>query len=438
MKPSPHELFALARGRVGEAAAARLARFQLAHVGALTALCRREGWDSVAECREVETVDLYLDERARDKAFGEVRELAKHVPEFEMVMWGEEEARKKFETNSQVKGALSYTAGALWPFRFVSCVWKDLLARFGEEHLSIETDTGVLSISVAATDDDDWRAPYRVVTQRGTIAATHVVHASNAFATEFVPGLRGKMTGVVGHMSAQRPGRAFPDQRGNRSWSVMYGTSFDYVTQRPPVRRTAAAADDDEDGTPGDIMLGGGLTLSTEQGMDALGVWDDSKVDPLPAAHLAGIFPAIFAPAWGDEAEGGRTRATWTGILATTGDMLPFVGRLDPKLTGRRPPAPPRPRHRHRLTKAAAPAGPSEAEKQLQDEEENGGVRPGEWISAGYCGDGMVWAWGAGEAVGMMLAGSEDEIDGWFPRELEPSLERVRKADLENLAGQLF
>ncbi|KAH9907923.1 FAD dependent oxidoreductase [Xylariomycetidae sp. FL2044] len=418
IKSSPHELFARLRKTFGPARAAALTRFQLRHVGVLTELCRAEGWE-LAECREVETADLYLDEADREKAFEEVRELAKWIPELEVRMLDEVEAQKTFKVNSYIKGAISYTAGALWPYRLVSCAWKDLLSRF-EKSLSIETGTSALSIKTLQHDPD---FAYEVATTRGTIKCNHVVHATNAFATEFVPGLRGKMAGMLAHMSAQRPGKSFPETDGSRSWSVVYGSGFDYITQRPPTTTTTTTTGDGSKAA-GDIMLGGGFTLSANGGMSSVGVWDDSRMDALPAAHNSGIFPTVFAPRWGDEGQGGRTKQSWSGIVAATGDLLPFVGRLDPKLTGRRRPGP----------------------RKGDDRSSSSKAQPGEWVSAGYCGDGMVWAWLSGTAVGMMLAGAEDEdvtkpipghpggrMTDWFPQDLRPSLDRVKRADLSGL-----
>ncbi|RYP16151.1 hypothetical protein DL765_005288 [Monosporascus sp. GIB2] len=411
IKPSPYEAFAQQR-RAGlpPERAAELARFQVAHVRTLTELCAREGWDALAECREVETVDLYLDEGDRDAAFAEVRELGRWAPELEMHMWDAAEAQ---EVNNCVKGAISYTAGALWPFRFVSCVWKGLLTKY-EKSLSLETGTSVLSIGSQSGDG----YAYEVTTNRGVVKCNHVVHATNGFATQFIPGLRGKMTGVLGTMSAQPPGDKFPDLNGERSWSVIYGKAFDYATQRP----TTA------DGRPGDIMLGGGFDRSRDQGASVVGVWDDSRTEALPLAHLGGIFPTIFEPNWGrepsPEEEGSRTRQAWSGVICATGDLLPFVGRLDPRLTSR----------------------PERAGAKAHVNAESSGcaAQPGEWISAGYSGDGMVWAWLSGMALGIMISGGETEdlpeapgrpgglLSDWFPPELLPSLSRVKKAGLEN------
>ncbi|EEY14781.1 conserved hypothetical protein [Verticillium alfalfae VaMs.102] len=93
-------------------------------------------------------------------------------------------------------------------------------------------------------------------------------------------------------------------------------------------------------------------------------------------SHISGIFPAVFPPKRG---KGASVEHAWSGILGMTGDFLPFVGRLHSGLTGR---------------KVAS--------------KKDGGVH-GEWIAAGFAGEGMVWAWLSGTALGIMVDGCEEE-----------------------------
>lgn len=304
---------------------------------------------------------------------------------------------QRFSVNGLVVGAISYKAGALWPYRFVTSIWKDLLDEF-PRNLWAETHTPV---SAVASNPDSENA-YTITTSRGVIRSRHVVHATNAFASHLVPGFRGKMTSLLAHMSFQRPGKMFPDHSGQRSWSVIYGTGFDYATQRPTI-----------DGVPGDILIGGGFGQSKKHGLDQIGVYDDSKTDALTAAHILGILPTIFQPNWGGDTEGSEKRV-WTGVVALTADFLPFVGRLDKRLTGR-------------ASKDGA----------------------GEWIAAGFVGDGMVWAWLSGTALGLMIAGSGDEDlptapgrpDGrlcdWLPEELRPTYGRISSIHIADIANAI-
>jgi glycine/D-amino acid oxidase-like deaminating enzyme len=253
--------------------------------------------------------------------------------------------------------------------------------------------------------------PYALQTTRGTVHVRHVVHATNAFASHLVPGLRNKIVGARAHMSAQQPGQQFPYAGGMRSWSVIYGGGFDYVSQRP------SAIGDPQ----GDLMIGGGFMRSLKQGVDQVGLYDDGvTLEPLTISHIAGVFPAVFYPKWGVGAE---MKQVWSGIIGLTGDSLPFVGRLDASLTGRHV-----------------------RDQNIISDSNN---RYGEWIAAGFAGEGMIWAWLCGAALGIMIAGSEKEdlkevpgrpggkLADWFPKELLVSSRRLRSADVTNLANQM-
>ena len=93
IKPSPHLAFARFRKKLGPERAAALVRFQLSHLRLLVELCEAEGID-VAECREVETVDLFFGEQAYKTGVRYAEELRKFVPEFELHIWTAEEARE--------------------------------------------------------------------------------------------------------------------------------------------------------------------------------------------------------------------------------------------------------------------------------------------------------------------------------------------------------
>ncbi|EGR44571.1 uncharacterized protein TRIREDRAFT_70092 [Trichoderma reesei QM6a] len=404
IKCAPHEEFARLRRMLGDDERARkVVRLQMRHLSALKEVGERMPW---GEVREVETVDLFLDGDGFERARGNVDELRGWMPEVDVRVWeGEEEMREKFGVNRHVVGAISYQAGALWPYRLVTSLWHDLKTKYPS--LTISTHTPVSSITPNASPTH----PYTIHSPRGKIRTRHVLHATNAYTGHLVPALRGCLTGVLGHMTAQKPGKDFsPVCHGGRSWSVMYGTGFDYVTQRP----------DGEDGQPGELMLGGGLFRSKEDGLDQVGVWDDGRVDAFPLMHLRGSMAAIFEPRWGAE---GKLEGAWSGIMGFTGDMLPFVGGL--------------------------PVGVGNGRRMRENV---GGVGDGfgEWIAAGFSGEGMVWAWLSGVAVGIMMMGREDDelVEGegrpggrlgeWFPvEEVRVDAGRLRRARLENLANEV-
>ncbi|PSR76027.1 hypothetical protein BD289DRAFT_447119 [Coniella lustricola] len=245
-------------------------------------------------------------------------------------------------------------------------------------------------------------------------------------------------------MTAQQPGSEFPtDPAGKHSWSILYEHGFDYITQRPTTTTTTTASTTAATSTTagGEILIGGGLFQSGKQGMDMFGVYDDSATDTLTLMHLGGVLPSVFR--WGDEAPGRRVLKAWSGVVGFTGDVLPLVGRLDARLTKREVQV------QGKAQAQGREEGSESSTKTKTKTKTSRDVAPGEWIAAYFCGDGMVWAWLSGTALGVMLAGSEDEdlpaapgrpagvLKDWFPDELAASWERLQGMDIADLADEL-
>ena len=110
-------------------------------------------------------------------------------------------------------------------------------------------------------------------TPRGEIKATHILHATNGYTANLLPGLTGALFPIRGTMTAQSP----PTKilfHGNRSWQFHWDQGYDYLTSLPD--RT--------------VMFGGGLrqALTTE-----IGTVDDSLIDVCAIVHLSGVLPAF-------------------------------------------------------------------------------------------------------------------------------------------------
>jgi glycine/D-amino acid oxidase-like deaminating enzyme len=123
-------------------------------------------------------------------------------------------------------------------------------------------------------------------------------------------------------MSAQNAGHhSYEGFHSNRSWSMIYGPDdFDCMTQRPS-----------SDGI-GEITLGGGTFRSKNNGLDQIGVWDDSHTDVFTSAQLAGILPVVLSCEKQQrqvEAQSRRLQHHWSGIISLTADSLPFIGKLN-------------------------------------------------------------------------------------------------------------
>lgn len=254
--------------------------------------------------------------------------------------------------------------------------------------------------------------------------------------------MRKKIVPFRAHMSAQRAGQGLPAEGSSRGF-VFYSSGdpfdYDYLTQLLP----KSTPSPDSLPTDGEMMYGGGSVLggaSDDMLFQNLGVSDDSSTQVQVEAYLAGSLERHFSNHWGAEGSEadesakrdspwgkGRIKGVWSGILGISADMLPWVGRVPKLASGRSEPA------RRGLLQASSPCLSA----------------PGEWISAGFTGEGMVHAWLCGNAVARMVLGDEysglDSIrQGSTPHGRDVPLpdafviteKRLKKAKLEDLMAK--
>lgn len=220
--------------------------------------------------------------------------------------------------------------------------------------------------------------------------------------------MRGKIIPFRGYMTTQRPGQSVPAEILQRSFAFYeIPVTFDYLTQLPNGER--------------EFMLGGGFAQEGPEPYEGLANTDDSRYNKRIGAHLGGILPRYFGEDnWGCEGQPseedvwskGRVKASWSGILGISADWLPWVGRLSPTITGRLAP----PNHSRQGADERFISAP-----------------PGEWIAAGFSGEGMAQAWMSGKALAEMVLGRETNITEWFPDILRVSTDRWKKARPELL-----
>lgn len=187
----------------------------------------------------------------------------------------------------------------------------------------------------------------------------------------------------------------------------------------------------------------GGQSLSVF--MDNIGITDDGSGTFEIEAYLTGALERYFSSQWGEEGTEpdseasnppggswgkGRVKATWTGILGVSADSQPWVGRVPLSVSERQEPIIARSSSNHSggLNKLSSESTPS-----------TNLVSPGEWICAGYSGEGMVHAWLCGRALARMILGVEtrDEIDPELPEPFLITEKRVKEAKVEDLVQRI-
>ncbi|GJC98444.1 FAD dependent oxidoreductase [Colletotrichum higginsianum IMI 349063] len=295
-------------------------------------------------------------------------------------------------------------AASVWPYKLVAWIFEDLLRRFGPGPRSksgsgaettesengwfnIQTNTPVTRLqrlpSSGRTSSPSGEASWVVHTDRGQVAASKVLLASNAYTSRLLPSFADLVVPVRGQVAALLPE---PRAELGRSYVFMASSDAargepnqdDYLIQRP---------------SPGlELILGGGRARGASRGV---GVSDDDKVDPVVAAYLrrAGVTNVDLRPGERGEAGGPkeelRASYEWTGIMAFSRDGRPWVG--------------------------AVPSGPVL------------GGGDGLWVCAGYTGHGMPQAALCGRAVAGMMTGSRG-LELGIPAEFLVSEERAEKA----------
>ncbi|KAG6916925.1 hypothetical protein DXG01_004686 [Tephrocybe rancida] len=453
----------------GRDVATQIMRFRLAHVPTLLKVAREEGLVTDAQVREVETWDVYLDQGL----FGEAKQWLETY-EGEMgeqgkwrVMQGNE-AVEELGLKEGTAGCVGTIAGAAHPYRLVTGILERLLREYSST-FQLCTHTPCTSVSVVSVGKGGEEL-YELSTPRGRIRTPHVVHATNGWAAHLLPAMRGKIVPARGVMSAQNV-KLGMDAEGEGTWAgtrsfVLLPESvphtYDYLTQQPVWKGKGG-----EGRWPrpaGEMMLGEGLANGPAKGnFEEMGNSNDAVWDEAAEEYLRGALGRYFADVDGEgkgeenKKEGerekdveGRVKSLWSGVLGISVDGQPWVGRIPEKVAGRRAPR----------ERAAVPRGSvgtdsaekvavgleSEAASEMESElgsenaaDEGTGVvrgpgglaRPGEWMAAGYTGEGMVHAWLSGKALAYMVLG----LDGEGP-EAEKADDRDMEMNGPQCAGE--
>lgn len=172
-------------------------------------------------------------------------------------------------------------------------------------------------------------------------------------------------------MILQRPGSGLPKDGLKTTYSFIYNDGYEYMISRPQGTRFA-----------GDIMIGGGSTMTKDKGIREFGTTDDTTIDPTIFDYLEDSAKIRFGSNWGEDSPEGRVRNAWTGIMGYSSDGFPIVGQV-----------------------------------------------PGQdnlYISASFQGLGMVLCFDSAKAlISIMNQENEADLDQWFPKAFRTAFDRT-------------
>jgi glycine/D-amino acid oxidase-like deaminating enzyme len=277
--------------------------------------------------------------------------------------WSKEEARDKFFVKGEeCVGAISYEAGSLSAYKFVIGVLKIALK------LGLELFTNTPATNINKEDDGIWS----VDTPKGVVKAKRVVLATNGYTGFLCKRFQGKIVPLRGQITAHRPGKNMPENGLSTTYSFIYKKGYEYMIPRPQGSKFA-----------GDIVIGGGLAMAKNEGMEEFGTTDDTTINEDVSKYLTETTSRYFGSNWGEDHEDGRIRKEWSGVMGFSPDGFPFVGKVP-------------------------------GEKDL-------------WIAASFQGHGMVLCFMCARALVAMMRGEEEKIGSWFPEVFKVSDERLKK-----------
>ena len=203
--------------------------------------------------------------------------------------WDKETCRERTKSNSYWGGIFKKHCGNLWPAKLVVAIVQQALVRGA----NMQSHTSVLSVRRNESDDK-----CIVETDRGDIVCDHVVHATNAWASELIPGLEGVITPVRNQVIMTAPGPKMWD------FGLCANQGYEYFMQRPDGR----------------LLLGGMRNLSETA------EWNN-KDETTPNANVSSALRSYFQTHFEDLAVV-ETEQEWIGVLGFSRDRNPLVGPM--------------------------------------------------------------------------------------------------------------
>ena len=272
--------------KYGIAEAIKMSRFENAHPAALARLSEKYNID--CDLQLLATVDAYYDQTGFERATAATKAIEEYVPEIVHKIWMGKEAQERFRVSEKSVGAITYAAGQIWPYKFVTNIAEFLLDR----GLNLQTNTPVTAVHNGMVE-----------TPRGNIRGSKIVHATNGYLQHLLPEFS-IIQPTRGHMTAQITPKSL--EKLGRTYSFIYEDGkFDYFIQHHDK-----------------LIFGGGYHEDPQPT-----TYDDSDEPEMAQQYLLNQLPKVLR--WEGEADPEkRLWMGWSGIMGFSEDGLPWVGNV--------------------------------------------------------------------------------------------------------------
>ncbi|RHZ46221.1 NAD(P)/FAD-dependent oxidoreductase [Aspergillus thermomutatus] len=289
--------------RAGPEAAAEIAEFEIAHVNAIKKLVESEEID--CDFTLTRTIDVWCNEEAAEGARKVYERMKGHGFEYmdDVVFY----TGKNVEGICGVKGAVacaSYTAGTIWPYKFIMHLLAKLLA---SGKVNLQTHTRATAVTPFA---DGNGSGFTVDTPRGSLHADKVIHASNAYVSSLLPQYKHSIIPCKGiccriTVPEGKPAPLLTNSYINRTKENV----LSYLIPRPD----------------GSIIVGGASALFKPHREQWYNNTDDSVLIDVAKDFYDGYMQRTFR---GWEESGAGVDQIWTGVMGYSYDSNPHVGAV--------------------------------------------------------------------------------------------------------------
>ncbi|KAF7197943.1 Gamma-glutamylputrescine oxidoreductase [Pseudocercospora fuligena] len=327
--------------KYGRDAAEEVSSFEQRHVKAIKELVEKENIDCDFVVTRATDVCLYEDIRKELKSGLEALTAA-NISSAAEVHYSDGRTAEGISGVKGAKGCFTYTAGHVWPYKLI----LSLLSKVVSRGVNLQTHTPVKSVKSTKNQ----RHPWSIETDRGSVKASKVIYATNAYTSTLLPEFKKKIIPVRGICSRIVPTKAHAPFLSNSYILRLSPMEYDYLIPR----------------SDGSIVVGGARRdyfRDLDQWYDNI---DDSKLIEPAKNYFDGYMQRHFR---GWEDSGAYTDKVWTGIMGYSSDGFPFVGDVPGK--------------------------------------------PGAYVCAGFSGHGMPQIFLSGKAIAEMVLDDRkaDEVD---------------------------
>ncbi|KAF1992675.1 FAD dependent oxidoreductase [Amniculicola lignicola CBS 123094] len=380
---------------LGKEEALKIARLEYNNIVETHQLAKDLGVD--CENQKCDTVDAIYDQETFENGKKAIEALRIDATEKEREeggmawykIYAAEEAMARFHLDDKnrnpevdedepLAGAFEYMAGRVNAYRLATGILKICV----QKGLRLCTTTPVNEVR-SSTKTGAGAPKYDVQTPHSIISTDSVIFATNGYTPYLLSPFQGLIVPLRGQITAQRPGKATTLPSPLRTtYSFIYKSGYEYMIPRPLP----------EGGQH--IVIGGGLLRQPEGAASEYGTVDDSTLVDSISKYLCGSLVGYFGREnWGetDDEGGDRIVQEWTGIMGETADGRPFVGEVPGK--------------------------------------------PGQFMSAGFNGHGMVLCLKSAEALVEIIGGVKPEDIDWFPQSFLVTEDRIKNSSFHGRAS---